>query len=86
MQTESSQQKQFSIEEEAERMNNSPKLMSDGMNNSPWLQYLIACMGLVYIVYHFITRGFDVNLNIMIFILSCLACCFTVHRCVMALQ
>ena len=78
MQTESSQQKQFSIEEEAERMNNSPKLMSDGMNNSPWLQYLIACMGLVYIVYHFITRGFDVNLNIMIFIFIMLGLLF--HR------
>jgi short-chain fatty acids transporter len=38
------------------------------LNNSVFLQYAIAIMGLIYIVYYFISKGFDLNLNIMIFI------------------
>lgn len=68
MATDKHEQKETTIREEAASMNNSHKVPSDWLNNSPWLQYLIAFMGLVYIVDHFITRGFDINLNIMIFI------------------
>ncbi|MCB0657240.1 MAG: short-chain fatty acid transporter [Saprospiraceae bacterium] len=62
------QQKAKTIREEAASMNQTHKQLSDRLNNSSWLQYLVALMGLVYIIRHFITRGFDVNLNIMIFI------------------
>lgn len=59
---------QKTIQEEA----NSYKLpfpaWSDRLNNSTLLSGLVALMGIVYIVSHFWTRGFDLNLNIMIFI------------------
>lgn len=42
--------------------------LSDSLNNSRLLQWAIALMGLTYIGYHFGTRGFDLNLNIMIFL------------------
>jgi short-chain fatty acids transporter len=44
------------------------KALSDALNNAGWLQITIALLGLVYIVYHFATKGFDLNFNIMIFI------------------
>ena len=56
------------IEEEALNLKLPYKAVSDSLNNSVVLQYLIALMGLVYIGYHFISKGFDLNLNIMIFI------------------
>lgn len=56
------------IEEEALGLELPNKAISDRLNNSIFLQYLIALMGLIYIVYHFISKGFDLNLNIMIFI------------------
>jgi len=42
--------------------------LSDKLNNSVILQMLIVIMGLTYIVFHFSTRGFDLNFSIMIFI------------------
>lgn len=38
------------------------------MNNSSLLQYLIAFLGIIYLGSHFISKGFDLNLNIMIFL------------------
>lgn len=37
------------------------------MENSQIISFLIGGMGLVYIVYHFVQKGFDLNLNIVIF-------------------
>src|SRR5699024_10251219 len=37
------------------------------MENSQIISLLIGVMGLVYIVYHFVQNGFDLNLNIVIF-------------------
>lgn len=56
------------IRQEAEDMKLPYKVVSDRLNNSTILQYVIAIMGLVYIVYFFSTAGPDLNLNIMIFI------------------
>lgn len=56
------------IEEEAQSLKLPFRAVSDKLNNSVVLQYLIALMGLFYIGYHFISKGFDLNLNIMIFI------------------
>lgn len=44
------------------------KALSDALNNAGWLQLTVAALGLTYIVYHFKTKGFDLNFNIMIFI------------------
>ncbi|MFT4660660.1 MAG: short-chain fatty acids transporter [Patiriisocius sp.] len=42
--------------------------LSDKLNNSWILTWLIGLSGLVYIIRHFLLFGFDLNLNIMIFI------------------
>ncbi len=44
------------------------KAVSDALNNAGWLQLSVALLGLIYIIYHFMTKGFDLNFNIMIFI------------------
>ncbi len=44
------------------------KAVSDTLNNAGWLQIAVALLGLIYIVHHFATNGFDLNFNIMIFI------------------
>ncbi|MFP4846170.1 TIGR00366 family protein [Winogradskyella sp. PE311] len=44
------------------------KAVSDSMNNAGWLQISVALLGLIYIIYHFTTNGFDLNFDIMIFI------------------
>ena len=44
------------------------KAVSDALNNAGWLQIGVALLGVIYIVYHFVTKGFDLNFNIMIFI------------------
>jgi short-chain fatty acids transporter len=44
------------------------KAISDSLNNAGWLQISVALLGLTYIIYHFATKGFDLNFNIMIFI------------------
>jgi short-chain fatty acids transporter len=58
----------ISIHEEAESLKLSQPVLSDKLNNSTIIQWIIAAMGLTYIVYHFASKGFDLNLNIMIFI------------------
>ena len=58
----------ISIHEEAESLKLPHRALSDGLNNSVIIQWIISLMGLTYIIYHFATKGFDLNLNIMIFI------------------
>jgi short-chain fatty acids transporter len=57
-----------SVAEEAEALRSPDGVPSDRFNNSVALTLVIVAMGLTYIVIHFAQRGFDVNLNIMIFI------------------
>ncbi len=42
--------------------------VSDSLNNSSILQLIIVIMGFTYILFHFITKGVELNFNIMIFI------------------
>ncbi|WP_341228524.1 TIGR00366 family protein [uncultured Arcticibacterium sp.] len=56
-----------SISQEAEDLKLPEKSFSDFMNNTFIIQYIIVFMGLSYVVYHFYTKGLDLNLNIMIF-------------------
>ncbi len=58
----------LSIAEEAAHMQLVKKSVSDKLNNSIILQGFIVLMGICYIVYHFGTKGLDLNFNIMIFI------------------
>lgn len=60
--------KEISIKDEATSMKLPFKSLSDTLNNSIILQSIIALMGLIYIAFHFSTKGFDLNFNIMIFI------------------
>ena len=57
-----------SVKEEALSYKLPYKAVSDALNNSGWLQICVAMLGLTYIAYHFTTKGFDLNFNIMIFI------------------
>ncbi len=57
-----------SVKEEALSYKLPYKAVSDALNNAGWLQISVALLGLTYIVYHFATKGFDLNFNIMIFI------------------
>jgi short-chain fatty acids transporter len=63
-----SSQKEKSIKEEASSLNLSFSSLSDRLNNNFILQFIIVLIGLIYIVYHFKTNGFELNFNIMIFI------------------
>ena len=56
------------VKEEARTFTLPYKALSDLLNNSVLLQYTVALLGAAYILYHFSTRGFDLNFNIMIFI------------------
>ncbi len=58
----------LSITDEAAQMSMEESTVSDTLNNSSILQGIIILMGGSYIVYHFLTRGLDLNFNIMIFI------------------
>jgi short-chain fatty acids transporter len=55
------------VAEGAEAMRASKPTLSDKLNSSALLQMVVVAMGLAYIALHFIRRGFDLNLNIMIF-------------------
>ncbi len=56
-----------SVAEEAESMSLDGRSPSDRLNNGWWLQALVALAGLWIVARHFADRGFDLNLNIMIF-------------------
>jgi len=60
--------KEQSIAQEAADLKLPKKVLSDQLNNSVILQLVVAILGLTYIIYHFKTNGFSLNLNIMIFI------------------
>ncbi|HET6604985.1 MAG TPA: TIGR00366 family protein [Xanthomonadaceae bacterium] len=57
-----------SVKEEAESHRLDGSSVSDRLNNGPWLQLLIALAALWYVVRHFWSSGFDLDLNIMIFL------------------
>ncbi len=60
--------KEQTIAQEAADLKLPKKVLSDQLNNSFILQLTVAVLGLSYIIYHFSTKGFSLNLNIMIFI------------------
>ena len=55
------------VVEDAERMRQPGWTFSDWANTSTILQMVVVAMGLTYLVVHFARRGFDLDLNIMIF-------------------
>ena len=54
--------------EEAAAHRGNANAPSDRLNNSVILQYLVAMPALFYVFSHFYQNGFDLNLNIMIFL------------------
>jgi len=60
--------KEATVAAEAEGLSSEVPTPSDRLNGSAIIQYFVVAMGLAYIVLHFTRRGFDLNLNIMIFI------------------
>lgn len=56
------------VAEEADTMVLGDKNMSDRLNNSMVLQWIIGLSALWFLARHFVSNGFDINLNIMIFI------------------
>jgi short-chain fatty acids transporter len=59
---------QKGIIQEAEELKLPESSLSDKLNNSQVLQYMVVMMGFSYIIYHFYTFGLELNLNIMIFV------------------
>jgi len=55
------------VAQEAHGMNFEQPTLSDRLNNSFLLQLVIVLMGASYIVFYFVEKGFNINLNIMIF-------------------
>ena len=82
------QKKESSIAEEAGALKLPGKNLSDILNNSFIIQILISIAGLWYIIWHFLNRGFDLNLNIMnfIFIIAGLICHRTPARYAVAMK
>jgi len=60
--------KAVTVAEEAESMRLPSKNLSDLLNNSLIIQLIISILGLWYLIWHFSTKGFDINLNIMNFL------------------
>ena len=58
----------ITIQEEATSLKLPFPAWSDRLNNGTLLQLVVAIMGIFYSIYHFYTKGFDLNFNIMIFI------------------
>ncbi|NNC50314.1 MAG: short-chain fatty acid transporter [Flaviramulus sp.] len=56
------------IKEEATSIKLPFNAISDKLNNSFILQMIMVVFGLTYIIFHFSTKGFELNFNIMIFI------------------
>jgi short-chain fatty acids transporter len=67
LRTESGPAEEMTVAEEAETLRDPEPILSDRLNHSAILQLFVVAMGLAYIVMHFARRGFDLNLNIMIF-------------------
>jgi short-chain fatty acids transporter len=60
--------KETTVADEADGLTSEAPTPSDRLNGSVVVQTFVVAMGLAYIVMHFARRGFDLNLNIMIFI------------------
>jgi len=58
----------FWVAEQAQGLRLPFKDISDGFNNSRVTRLEISAMGLWFLIRHFSTKGFDINLNIMIFL------------------
>jgi short-chain fatty acids transporter len=56
------------VVEEADELRATEPTVSDRLNHGAIIQQIVVAMGVVSIVLHFARRGFDLNLNIMIFI------------------
>ncbi len=65
--TDKSASSEESIASEAADLRIPSDPISDKLDNSLILQWIIGLMGLTYIVYHFYTYGFELDLNIIIF-------------------
>jgi short-chain fatty acids transporter len=59
--------RETTVAEEAEALRDAEPILSDRLNHSAALQLVVVAMGLGYVVMYFGRRGFDLNLNIMIF-------------------
>jgi len=68
LQTGSSVAREETIEEEARQMRLPYRALSDLLNNSRLLTMIMVGMGVAYIIHHLLTRGVDLDLNIMIFL------------------
>lgn len=80
--------KTLTVAEEAESLRLPGKNLSDALNNNFIIQIIIVIGGLWYLVWHFSTKGFDINLNIMnfLFIMLGMLCHKTPIRYVVALK
>ncbi len=77
-----------SVAEEAESLKLPDKNLSDLLNHSLLIQIIISLMGLWYIVWHFATKGFSLDLNIMnfTFIILGMICHKTPFRYIIAMK
>jgi short-chain fatty acids transporter len=57
-----------SVVEEAESARLPGRALSDRLGHGRWLTGLVAAAGLLYLARHFGARGFDIDLNVMIFL------------------
>ena len=65
--TEADYQSQGTVADEAAGHTLTGDCVSDWLNNTIWLQLIIALAAAWYVVRHFANNGFDIDLNIMIF-------------------
>jgi len=80
--------KQVSIADEAESLKLPDTNLSDILNHSFIIQIIIALMGIWYLVWHFSTKGFSLDLNIMnfLFIMVGMICHKTPFRYLIAMK
>ena len=80
--------KTHSVAEEARAMALPGRSLSDALNNSAWVVAPVCLAGVAYVAWHFATRGFDLNLNIMAFtfIIVGMICHRTALRYVVAMR
>ncbi|OPY86488.1 MAG: Short-chain fatty acids transporter [Smithella sp. PtaU1.Bin162] len=80
--------KQMSVKEEADSLKLSGPNLSDGLNNSTIIMILISLAGLWFLVSHFSSKGFDINLDIMNFLFIVIGMIFhkTPFRYVIAMK
>ena len=68
LQTDPDEVNRPSVADEADAMRLDEPALSDRLNTSALAQGVVAVVGLGYVVFLFVTHGFDLNLNMMIFI------------------